>query len=523
MEREKSRENQTLRRGEQREAAQRAGGGEGQRQKLRALTGQTMLLSLGQLLGNFSTIGLTAVLTRCMTMEAYAQHKQALLIYVICAPLLSLGLPRALYFFLSSEERRPRGIFYETLSLLGLLSLLFAGLLFAGGLAAVAEYFQQPVLVELALPLAIYGAASLIQSTFAPTMMSRQRAKALVLFQSCAQLLRFAAVALTAWISGEAWATIWSCSLASAGIALGGIALNLHTLPRSAEDRPSPESLKEQLRYAVPLGLSGMLGALSIQVDKYIVSSSCSAEEFAVYITGALELPLIAVVVGSMNTVIFPHLVKAYRAGDLNQILSLWQGSMGQALLLLLPATGAVLLCGEELIALAFSERYRAAAVPFRIYALSLPLRAAVYSSILMATDRTRWITGCTLFSLLTNLSLNLLFVPALGSEGAAWATVLTNYLTVLLMTYSLSRALARSPLALFDWTLIGRTLVAATLPGLICWWALQHPALRALGDFTRLCLAGAVYGGLVLIGYRIFGLATIRELIGLLRRRAPR
>ena len=133
----------------------------------------------------------------------------------------------------------------------------------------------------------------------------------------------------------------------------------------------------------------------------------CTTEEFAIYVAGAVELPLIGVITGAMNAVVLPELAKYYKAGQLNQIRRLWQAAMNKSILILAPAMFIVLLFATELMVLLFSARYADAATPFRIYALSLPVRAAVYGSVLMATNKTMWVTGSAVFGLLLNAGLN--------------------------------------------------------------------------------------------------------------------
>ena len=60
---------------------------------------QVILLSLGKSVAALSSVLITVVLTRFLTIEDYATHKQALLIYALIGPTVTLGLPKALYFF----------------------------------------------------------------------------------------------------------------------------------------------------------------------------------------------------------------------------------------------------------------------------------------------------------------------------------------------------------------------------------------------------------------------------------------
>jgi len=237
-------------------------------------------------------------------------------------------------------------------------------------------------------------------------------------------------------------------------------------------------------------------------------------------VTGAVELPLIGVVTGAMNAVVLPELAKYYKAGELNQIVSLWQRAMNKAILVLAPAMFIVLLFGTELIVLLFSSTYAAASEPLKIYALSLPLRAAVYGSILMATNRTKWVTVSALFGLIVNALLNWVFVRWMGYQGAAWASVLTTYCVVLVMLIPMGSALKVRPLSLFDWRYLSKVAIATVLPavGVYCLGQIiEVPGL------VRLIAGGGLYGICVLALYKLFGIATINEIVRFLGKRSAR
>lgn len=274
---------------------------------------------------------------------------------------------------------------------------------------------------------------------------------------------------------------------------------------------PSPRGALALLTAGVPLGLAALLGTLSQQLDKYTVSALCPPEEFAVYVTGALELPIIGVVTGSMAAALLPKMTARYKEGDRAGVLALWQGAMRAATLALAPAMWVTLWLGDELIAWLFTSDYRAAAAPLRVYALLLPLRAAVYGSVLMAAGRARWVTLTALAALLCNGLLNALLVPLLGAIGAAWATVLTTYSSVALTLLPMSRALGAPAGALIPWGGVLRPYALSALP--LAALLPLTPALTRASDALLGGMLGAPLGRLLLLGglYALGALAAYR------------
>ncbi|MBV72046.1 MAG: hypothetical protein CMH52_12025 [Myxococcales bacterium] len=485
--------------------------------KKRSLTAKTLILSFGKILAAFATIGIGAILTRCLSVADFATHKQALMTFAMCAPMLGLGLPKALYFFLPGEQERPRSILIENLSLLLLLAIFFCGFILLGGDKIFVEHFQNPRLGQVMPMVAIYGLCMLPMAAISATLMARDRVENLVTFQLSTQALLIVSVGCAAYFWRTPSATVSAYAIWAIIALTFALILMFKVTRQDSPIKVGVGGMKQQLAYGVPLGLAGMFGGLSGQIDKYMVSIMCSTEDFGIYVAGAVELPLIGVITGAMNAVVLPELAKHYKNGRLDAIRLLWQRAMNKAILILAPAMFIVLLFGTELIVLLFSERYAEAATPFRIYALSLPVRAAVYGSVLMATNNTKWVTGTAFAGLSINVVLNLIFVELLGSTGAAWATVLTVYSVVCMMLYPLCRALKTTPFKLFDWPHLVRVLVASATPAVLIYFAIDAMAIQGIG---RLLIGGAAYGLLVLVAYRLFRITTVQELIGFIKRR---
>lgn len=550
----------------------------------RALTIKTLVLASGKALGALSAVLLTAVLTRTLSMQQYATHKQALLLFAMASPLLMLGLPKALYYFLPGEPKRARAALFENLGLLALLGLVFAAALLLGGIDLAAERFANPALADAARWVAPYGLAMFPMAALGACLVARDRVVELVRFNIVSRALLVALAAGAALLWGNAEATV-AAHAAWGGVMLvpalwmmrravrpppAGSVVDSHAIDAISDDsdviaddsnaivddsnaivddsdaigddsdaiaddsdamsepplpaRPTTRGMARQLRFAVPLGLASLLGTLSAQLDKLIVSAMCATEDFAIYATGAIELPLIGVVTGAMSAVVLPELTRFYKAGTPGRIVDLWQRALETALLILAPVMFGVLLTAPELMTVLFSATYAEAATPLRIYALLLPLRAAVYGSVLMATDNTRWVTASAAFGLLLNGVLSVVAVGLFGYAGAAWATVLTTYGVVAFMLFPMGRALAVRPDRLLPWRRMAVVLAGAGLPALVV-LALVHglSAPTHLADWPaalRLVVVGGSYVALTALVYQVTGIARLRALLDFVRRR---
>ncbi|MFQ5606237.1 MAG: oligosaccharide flippase family protein, partial [bacterium] len=149
-------------------------------------------------------------------------------------------------------------------------------------------------------------------------------------------------------------------------------------------------TLLEQFKYAIPLSIAQIVWGLNRQIDKYVVEFFFPPVVFAEYIVGAWEIPLIGIIASSFASVMMPQLVSFYLKGQKENLLALWRNSIQKVSIIVLPLVVLFLIVAEEFIVLLASEKYIAAALPFRIYTVIIIQRVAVYSSLMKAIDETR-------------------------------------------------------------------------------------------------------------------------------------
>ena len=73
-------------------------------------TSKVVALSLAQLVTTVVTVVSGMVFTRYLSIADYATYLQTFLAYDFVSPLLTLGLPSALFYFLPRAEERQKGL-----------------------------------------------------------------------------------------------------------------------------------------------------------------------------------------------------------------------------------------------------------------------------------------------------------------------------------------------------------------------------------------------------------------------------
>ena len=269
--------------------------------------------------------------------------------------------------------------------------------------------------------------------------------------------------------------------------------------------RPTWRGLLEQLRYSVPLGVAGVVGATCSSLDQVMVSARCKPETFAIYSVGAFELPLIGIVTGSITSVILVDYVRLYREGRTTQILDLAHRIMIKSASILLPLMILCLCVAPDLTVALFGKQYEASARVFRVYLLFLPIRTLSFGALLQATGNSRHILYQASMELAINACLGWFAIGVLGAIGAAIAAVVVGYLQAVPYWVIVLRKTLRCRVSeLFPWMQLLRMLAVSTV-GAIPILLMTH-LTRSWPVSLRLVMNTATYGATTLALFSALG-----------------
>lgn len=471
-------------------------------------TRQAFSLSFGQGLTTVLALASGMVMARVLSQVDLATYRQTLLAYQVAVPLLSLGLPYGLYYFLPTEKTRTRGIVVEAMTLMMVMGLLYAIFIAVGGNHFIAKRFSNLAIADTLVHLAPLPIVMLPAGLLASVMVVRNQVNKLTVYNVLTHL------ALTAGIMAAClyWKTPDSMVLAKVGLSVGmgllGIRLMLKALPRD-DWRPRWRGVRQLVAYSVPLAAATALSTLSLQIDKIIVSSMCSPETFAIYSNGAIEIPLIGILTGSIMAVILPDLRRLAAAHDGPGALVLFRQVATKTAVIMLPAMFFLLASAEPFILTLFSAKYSGSVLPFRMYLLILPMRIVTFGAFLMAFGQTRAVLGRSAAGLAANVVISILLVQRLGYIGAILGTLLSLYVVEGIWNFMTIGRIVNCPWreilpfqALFQ--LAGISAVACLPVWLLVATGIQMPPLIRLST-NGVVFVAALVGGAWLFRVKIF------------------
>jgi O-antigen/teichoic acid export membrane protein len=191
---------------------------------------------------------------------------------------------------------------------------------------------------------------------------------------------------------------------------------------------PDRKLMGQMFYYSIPIGLATLVGTISLQFDKVIVSHFSTPADFAIYVNGAMEVPFISIVTGAISTAILADMSVLCSQKDYTGARVLFHKAAIKSALFLLPLMVILMYNAKALMILFFSARYADSAIPFAIYLLILPARIVYYGPTLIALGKSRLILFRSLVELVLSAGLGLLLVYQFGYMGVAFAGILATY-----------------------------------------------------------------------------------------------
>lgn len=467
-------------------------------------------ISSARTVGGILNVLILVVLTRLLTKNDFAVVILAYIVQDTITAIGPLGLPSAMSFHLprlGPSIARALGL-QTALLLLALAAPFTLGLMLGG--PQIAAAFDMP---EAGLPLIYVGLAVLADfpgRAWPDFLVAREAWRPAFFVTILYYLTRFASLVVPAALgAGPDEILLWLAIIAG----LRGVGF-FAWLIFVEEGELGPHVRKQWtigslFSYGVPLSLTQIVGKLNLQLDKYMIAALMTAEAFAVYSAGAVELPLVPGIAYAATAALIPVLVRAGERGDIAGFLDYWHGSMVKVAALMMPTAVVLFVLAEAAVSVLFSADYAEAAAPFRVYLGLLPLRLCAYGAVLRALGSTRPILIASVLGLAVNAALNYPMFQLVGLTGPAYASLVAQLVQIVLLLAVIRVKLGLGWSAVFPFGPVARTFGVALLAAPALWLVLPH--LDGYG--MQLGLGVLFYGGVYIALARFLGVLSADDL----------
>jgi O-antigen/teichoic acid export membrane protein len=249
---------------------------------------------------------------------------------------------------------------------------------------------------------------------------------------------------------------------------------------------------------SVALGLAIAISQIFFRVDTVLLALLRSAEEVGFYGAAYKFVELVVLFPAAAAASVFPPLMRFVAAGDPRAVV-LVQKAFDVLLAASVPLTIVMLAYPEELITLAAGPDFRPGSDALRLlapYALFAFVNG-LFWRVLMATKRDRLLLGTSIFVLVANIALNLIFVPIYGFKAAAAIAVVSEAAFCVPIVLAIRRE--------------GRLPNLGYLPAILAATAAMTITVVLLRDHA---LAGTVLGGIAYTAAMLVLPGTTRDVV---------
>jgi len=254
------------------------------------------------------------IIARALSEELAGTYNQVIFIINLFSMIFIFGVPTSIYYFLPSLDGRGRkGFFYQSVFFLCAIGIVISAafLLLAGWIG---QKFHNPELAPL-LRMAALFLFTIVASSFGDAILiTINRHKLMAALTLVFTGLHFAAVAVPVLLHQPLTIVFLLLGLVNLAKFIVSFALCNRSLP------PEPPVFSralffQQMAYIIPLGLNSVIDVISKDLDRTLISYLFNPKEFAVYHYGALEIPLIGILIGSITSVMIPELARLRASG----------------------------------------------------------------------------------------------------------------------------------------------------------------------------------------------------------------
>ncbi len=382
---------------------------------------------------------LPLLLVRRLSQHEFGLYKQVFLVIGTALTMLPLGFGMSAYYFLPRERDRRGLIVWNVL-------IFYA---FMAGVACLALWlrpellgslFQSVELIEYAPMIGIAILFWVLSSFLEVVSVAHQEARLATVFIIISQFTKGMLLLAAALLFGSIEALIYAAILQGVLQTLIMFFYLRSRFPRfwSRFDWPV---MRGQLSYAVPLGLSGVLFTIQLELHSYFVANRFDAATFAIYAVGCFQLPLVGILSESICSVMIPRLSFLQKQKQSREIIELTARVMRKLATIYFPLYVFLMIAGREFIAVLFTDLYLASWPIFAINLSLLPVSILVLDPVLRAYAEQRYFVLRLRFGLIVMMIVALWFATTyIGLIGIISVVVFINLIERVVTAIRMSR-----------------------------------------------------------------------------------
>lgn len=454
------------------------------------------VLTASKIITTLISLVSTMLLSRFRTLGEYGTFSQILIVINLATALFMLGLPNSTNYFLAlSETHEERRHFLSVYYTINTILCFVMGLILAFSVPLIVSYYRNSMIRNFMYILVLLPWTRVIIGSISNILVVYGKTEKLTLFNVVNTGTALAAILLTRLMN-------WSFKeymllyLIGEGVMMLWVYAIVWRLEKPLRISLDKRLIAKIFEYSIPIGVAGLVGTVSIEIDKLMIGRFFDTEQLAIYTNAAKELPL-TIVASSLTAVLLPQMARMLKAKDTKGAIGLWGDSIRLSYIIICFCSMALVVFAPQVMTILYSAKYLPGVQVFRIYALVLLFRCTYWGLILNSIGKTKLIFYSSVASLVLNAGLNYVLYLALGMIGPPIATLLSILIVSVFQLQFSAKELSLTFYSIFPWKELGKITGVNVLLGLLGFGAIRY---FSLGTTVRDIII-AIGIGLLLLG----------------------
>lgn len=456
----------------------------------------SFLLSAHRLTRSISTLIVTMLLARTLTIEEMGIYQLILIVTITVSSFVPFEMPTSFsYFFNKTNDLDQKNrVITNTVTALFFLGLLTFGIIIFGkgsGLFLSDQTFD-PYVIWVGLWCFALITGSYLENLYVST----ENAKLFSLFSLVYYFVYFSTVAYVIYSSGSLLLIVQLISMLETVrlISLKFLFIAKHPVAAKLD----VALLKTQTRYTLAAGAVTAITVLNAYTDKVLVHLFYPIKDFAVFAIAAREIPFVFTITASVVTAMLPKLSSMYNVSqDSLGALALWKNTSKVLAIIIFPMFWILIFYHQEYISIIYSSNYLTGTTIFLIYLIKFPLGFTVFYTLLLISGKQKLVLKNTVVVVGLNLILSIIGIYIWGMYGVASATVLTAFLGAYLQQKDVCKVFNIKQKDLLPYMMIIRTFLLSGIASLGIFYLIDFLPIHV---FIRFFIGGLLVMGITFI-----------------------
>ncbi len=475
------------------------------------LTTRAAWLILGKTLAFVFAFALPLLLVRRLSQFEFGLYKQVFLFVTTMTMLLPLGFHMSAYYFLPREPAWGRQIVLNILLFEAAVTTV-ACVIIVLWPSLLATLFKSDEMGRLGPLIALAVLTFVISALLDHMALALGESKLATAFVVTSQLLRTLLLLGAAIVFGTVKSLVYASIIFGT---LQSLVLFFYLRSRFFDFWRSFDwaIMRQQLAYALPLGLAAELWMLQTTLDNFFVSYVFGPAAYAIYAIGCFQLPLVVILTESLGLTTIPRVSQLQKEGRTREIVELLARMMRKQAAIFLPLFLFLLVVGREFIVLLFTRQYLASWPIFAINLALVPLAIITSATdpVMRAYSEHRYFLLKLRIGIVALLALALWYgTGRYGLIGAISIMAIVNVIQAGFVVVKTARIL---PVGRGDWSLlkdIGKIALASIAAAIVTFG--MRSVLLGTRPLIILALCGTVFGLVYFVMLLIMRTATTEE-----------